>query len=64
VTQPAKLRELFLTLSPGQYAELTRDLARLRRQTGASSNTAAIVAAVHAQAETTITPTSKRKAAA
>ena len=60
----AEMRELLLTLSPGQHAELTKALARLRRQTGAPSNTAAIIAAVNAQAETTITPTSDRKAAA
>lgn len=56
------LRELMLTLTPRQHKQLSADLARLRRKTGAPSNTAAILAAVRDQAEDT--PTSKRRKAA
>ncbi len=56
-------REILLTLTDGQHEQLTRDIARIRKATGANSNTAAIIDAVHRRAEATPS-TSKRKAAA
>jgi hypothetical protein len=56
--------ELVLNLTDGQYRALTRDLARLRQETGAHSNAAAIVDAVSRQVEATIEPSSNGKAAA
>lgn len=56
-------RELLLTLNDGEFDEMTRNIARIRKQTGAASNTAAILDAVRQKAEATPS-TTKRKAAA
>ncbi len=55
-------REVLLTLTDSQHAELAKNLARIRMRTGARSNTAAILDAVRQKAETK--PSTKRKAAA
>jgi hypothetical protein len=56
-------REIVLTLTDTQHQTLTRDIARIRKETGAASNTAAILDAVRQRADTK--PSSpERKAAA
>jgi len=43
--------EVFLTLTEPQYRQLGRDIKTLRAETGACSNTEAILAAVRSEAE-------------
>jgi hypothetical protein len=43
--------EILLTLSPGQYEQLRRDVEALRKALRADSNTQAILEAIHRQAE-------------
>lgn len=57
-------REIILTLTGTQHETLTRDIARIRKETGASSNTAVILDAVSQKAETKQPSSSERKAAA
>ncbi len=54
--------EIFLTLSPRQRADFAKNLAKLRKTTGAASNTAAILDAVRAQADNTPAPKGKATA--
>lgn len=44
------LREILITLSPGQFEQFAAELKVLRER-GAESNTQAIISAVHAEAE-------------